>query len=251
MVPREQLQPAVLRSVRVLVLVDQHVAEARLVLLPHVGVDLEQLHALEQEIVEVHRVHRVDLALVALVDVGGRLLEVGAHMLAVGLGVEQDVLCVAYLALDRTRREALRVDVEVVDAALHETDRVLLVVDREAARVPELVAVRAEHAGAGGVEGHDPHRLDPRSDQLRDPLAHLLRGLVGEGDREDLARRGPIRVDQVGDPMREHARLAAARAGEHEKRPVFVQHGLPLRVVQAFEEACLRGRGGHGSSLVS
>jgi hypothetical protein len=36
------------------------------------------------------------------------------------------------------------------------------------------------------VEGHHPHELRHASDELLNALAHLLRGLVREGDREDL-----------------------------------------------------------------
>ena len=249
MVPCQQLQPAVLGAVRVLVLVDQHVAEAVFVLLTDVRVDLEQLDALEQQVVEVHRVHRVDLALVAVVHVGRGLLEIRAHLVAVALGVEQHVLRRADLALDRARREALRVDLEIVDASLHEPDRVLFVIDREAARIAELVAVGAEHAGTRRVERHHPHRLDAGPDELRDPLAHLLRRLVREGDRQDLAGRRLVGVDQMGDPVGQNARLPAARAREHKQGAALVEDGLLLGVVQAFEKALGGGRGGHNSSL--
>ena len=100
MLLREQLQPAVLGPVGVLVLVDQHVPEAPAVALAHLGKRLEQVHAAEQQVVEVHRVGAVQALLVEPVDVGGGLLEEALHLELVGLGVEQLVLRVRDLAPD-------------------------------------------------------------------------------------------------------------------------------------------------------
>ena len=75
----EQLQPAVLGAVGVLVLVDQHVAERAAVALAHLVEQLEQVHAAEQQVVEVHRVGGVQARLVEVVDVGGGLLEEAAR----------------------------------------------------------------------------------------------------------------------------------------------------------------------------
>ena len=58
---------------------------------------------------------------------------------------------------------------------------------------------------------------DGQAQQRLDAVAHLGRGLVGEGDREDAVRRDALDLHQPRDPVREHARLAAAGAGEHER----------------------------------
>ena len=94
----EQLEPAVLGAVGVLVLVDEHVAEAAPVAVAHLLEELEQVHAAEQQVVEVHRVGRVQARLVEVVDVGRGLLEEAADLQPVGLGVEQGVLGVGDLA---------------------------------------------------------------------------------------------------------------------------------------------------------
>ena len=62
------------------------------VALEHVGEQLEHVDRAEQQVVEVERVHLVDALLVQLVDVGDRLLEERADLLAVGGGVLQLVL---------------------------------------------------------------------------------------------------------------------------------------------------------------
>ena len=56
------------------------------------------------------------------------------------------------------------------------------------------------------------------AEQLLDAAAHLAGRLVREGDGEDAVRRDALDLDQPGDAVREHARLAAAGAGEHQHR---------------------------------
>ena len=56
-------------------------------------------------------------------------------------------------------------------------------------------------------------------------VEHLARRLVGEGDREDIRRRGAAALDQPGDARGEHAGLAATRAGEDERVLVWRRDG--------------------------
>ena len=239
----DQLEPAVLGVVGVLVLVDEDVAECGCVALADLGEQLHHVDRAHEQVVEVHRVHAVQLGLVHAIDVDDRLLEVRPDELAVALRVAQLVLCVGDLAMDRRGCEALRVDVELLDAALHEPARVGLVVDRELARVAEPVRVRAQHACAGGVKRHQPHRARPGADEQLDPLAHLLRRLVRERDREDLVGPRLPGREQVRDPVRQHARLARARAGEDQQRPLAVQDRRALRLVEPAQQAVELGVG--------
>ena len=79
-------------------------------------------------------------------------------------------------------------------------------------------------------------------DQPGDALAHLVGGLVGEGDGHDLPGLD-AGGDQVGDPMGEHPRLAAAGAGQDQQRTDWVRHRLALRRVQALQDLLRRARG--------
>ena len=83
--------------VGVLVFVDQDVAEAVGVDLADLGEQLEHVHGADEQVVEVHRVHAVELALVAAVDVGHRLFEERSDHVAVGVGVTELVLGVGDL----------------------------------------------------------------------------------------------------------------------------------------------------------
>lgn len=69
------------------------------------------------------------------------------------------------------------------------------------------------------VEGADGHPPGVRlAHQLRDPLGELARRLVGEGDRQQLVGARLARSDQMGDPTRQHERLAGARTGGYQER---------------------------------
>ena len=244
MLAGEQLQQPVLDPVGVLVLVDEHVAEVARVALAQVGEQLEQVDGAHEQIVEVHRVRGVHPLLVELVDVGDGRLEERPLLLAERLGVAQPVLRTRDLALDRPRREALRVDLELVHAALDHPPRIRLVVDREAALVGEPIGVLTEDPRAGGVEGHHPHDARGGAGQRPDPLLHLAGRLVGEGDREDLARARHSRGQQVSDPVGQDPGLARAGAGEHQQRPLAVLHGIGLRRIEARKQALHRRRTG-------
>ena len=73
----QELEQAVLGSVRVLVLVDEEPAEGALVALADVGEELEEVDGADEEVVEVHRGGLDHAALIQRVDLGDDLLEVG------------------------------------------------------------------------------------------------------------------------------------------------------------------------------
>ena len=98
--------------------------------------------------------------------------------------------------------------------------------------VAQPFGLPAQDARAGGVEGRDPHRGRHRADQVDHPALHLGRGLVGEGDGEDLVGTGLAALDQVRDAVGQHPRLARAGARQDEQRAAFVVDGRRLPLVQ-------------------
>src|SRR5207302_8506656 len=71
-------------------------------------------------------------------------------------------------------------------------------------------------------------------------LTHPNGGLVRQGNRQDLAGANAL-LNQVADPARDHACLAATGTGENKQWTIDMEHGLALRVGQIIEEGS-RGR---------
>jgi len=113
------------------------------------------------------------------------------------LRADERVLRVRDLGVDAARREALRVAIELLEAALDEADLVGLVVDREVRAVAEPFGLATQDATARRVEGEDPDRAGRRADHALDALAHLGCRLVRERDREDPRPLDTDRADQV------------------------------------------------------
>ncbi len=205
----EQHHEFVLRLVRVLVLVDHDVRKAGLPFLQSLLVDLHEVHGDHQQVVEVHRVGGGEAALVLVV--GGRdELALGRRLglLGVSIEVDQFVLRRAYRVQHAARGVSLRIDALVAQHIGHEAQRVGIVVDGEAAAVAEAVGVAAQDAHAGRVERGDPHLVGDGPDQRADAVAHLVGGLVGEGDRQNRPRRRVLLADQPRDAVGQHPRLA-------------------------------------------
>src|SRR5438094_6091792 len=93
-----------------------------------------------------------------------------------------------------------------------------------------------QEPGAKRVKGGAPKVLVWGLEQPLRPNPHLLRGLGGESEREDVLGRRSL-LGQPGDPPRDHTGLAASGPGEHEHGPARVSHRLELRLVQVGEEA--------------
>ena len=66
------------------------------------------------------------------------------------------------------------------------------------------------------------------------PLLHFLRGLVGEGDREQALCRVAL-VNQVSHPVGDRAGLATARTREDEEGANLVENSFTLGGVEGTE----------------
>ena len=234
----------VLRVVGVLVLVDQHVPEAPPVVLGDRGQPLQQRDRLHDQVVEVERVGRAQPALVDAVDLGHPPLVLVGGPGGRVVRVEQLVLQVRDLSGDRPRGELLRVQLQVAGDQADQPAGVVGVVDGERGAHPQLLGLAAQDAHAHRVERGHPHRVGPAADQRVDPLLHLGGGLVGEGDRHDLAGVHAALGEQPGDAVGQHPRLARAGPGHDEQRRTGVRDRLPLPQVEALQQRRAAGSGG-------
>ncbi len=98
------------------------------------------------------------------------------------------------------------------------------------------------------MKSAEPHALGGAADHGVEPLAHLARRLVGEGDREQFGRQGAAGGKDVGEPGRQHAGLAGPGAGEDQHRAVDRLDGPALRIIEPGQIRDVRGgrAGEHG-----
>ena len=232
----EQLQQPELGVVGVLVLVHQHRPEAGLQLGAHLGPGAQQAYALQQQVAEVQAAGGPQAFLVQAVgllevDLRGQLPE--AHGRQVVLRGQAAVLGPG----DARGQVAQPVPVHpAFHGRAQQRQGVLVVVNREVPRKPRGLPVAAQQPGAEGVEGLD-HHPRARGRISAHPLAHLLGRLVGEGHGQDRLRRVAAGLDEMGDLAGDDPRLARAGPGQDEQGAAFVQHRLPLRLVQPGQVA--------------
>ena len=197
----------------------------------------QQVDRAHDEVVEVQRVRGAH-ALVVL-DVGVRddaRDRVLARRLRVARRADQLVLRVRNARRDHLWREALNVHVHGLEDHLDEALGILGVIDREGRGQPCRLVFVAQQAHARRVEGRHPHATRVVTHEGARALPHLGRRLVREGNRQDLASPRAARGQQVGDAVREHARLTRARACQNQQRRARVSDGLALTIVEAARQ---------------
>ena len=222
-----------LQPVGVLVLVDQHMVEARRHRRAHRRL-AERRRPPDQQVVEVEHALRLLLG-----GVGGEQpLELVVRVGAPGKGAAQH-LGQAGLRIDDPRidRQAGRLLRKAAprsrqaEALAQHVDQVLglaPVVDRERRVEAERRGMGAQQPGADRMEGAAPgqaRRAARRRQAERlvqdpaDPALHLGRGPAREGQHQDPRRVG-AGEHQAGDPGGQGQGLAGAGAGDHQQRPV-------------------------------
>ncbi len=238
----QQFHQFVLARVGVLILVDQQIAQLVLPAVAHLLVLLEEFGGQTDQVVEIDRLIRMQRRHVITVDDRGLMFVLVRGDRDRLLGHDHAVLPQRDDRLDLAD-EAL---VRRADLLLDHAEAVVRIHDRELRLqtnvfrfLPQnLHAERVEGADRQLVDGHFAAFLAGRGErlafeQLADALAHFQRGLVRERDGGDVARLEAFGFDQVGDFLRDHARLAAACAGEHETRTVKITDRFILSGVQA------------------
>ena len=122
----------------------------------------------------------------------------------------------------------------LVDDLEHAVD-VRVVEDQEILRVADRVAVLLEDGDTEAVEGVDVARVVVAG-QLVDALAHLVRGLVREGDAQDVAGQDADVIDEVGEAVGEGSRLSRTGPRDDADVPFGRRDRLSLLLVEAFQK---------------
>jgi hypothetical protein len=231
----EELEELELAAVRVLVLVDEQVPEALLVLRLQLRVRPQQLDRQRDEIVEVHRALGAERRLVAGEDLGRHEVVVVALSGRPNLdALPQRVLRRREHEEDAPRVEGAVVHLHLAHAAFHQRDLVAGVADAEAARQPRPRVLLLQEPQPEAVERRDEHLAPGRPGQRRDAPPHLFRGLVGEGDGEDALGLHALH-EEPGDAVGDDARLPGPGPGQHEQRPLQRGDRLALGRVERRE----------------
>ncbi len=230
----------VLAAIGVLIFVHHHELVLAIETFPRGGIVPEQAHGFEQQIVEVERVRFVQAGFVEIVDLG----EAFGDRIGRGHGHVLGVLIMALRVADARERgpmlHELIVQAKLLVDALENRQLIVVVVDGEArgkapANRRERRAVAAQHTDAEPGERRDGGGgLGNGLGQRTDPVTHLSGSLVREGDGQNSPSGDPVGAQQVRHPVRDDARLPAARSGQDKKRPFDMLNRLALTRVQPF-----------------
>ena len=92
----------------------------------------------------------------------------------------------------------------------------------------EVLRIILDDVIAKTVEGVDDHRVSARSSELGQAPTHARDPALGEGEGEDLGRRGIGLPENVGNPQGEDLGFARPRPSHHHHRPLNRVHRLFL-----------------------
>ena len=250
----EQAEPKVLDLVGVLIFVDQDVFEAVLVLLQHIRMLPEDVEHVQQQIAEIASVQRLQARLIGLVQLSAASVGVGFILHRIEIArVQPAVLPPVDQPGQLARGPALLVQIGLRDQRLEQAQLIVGVDDREVRLQADQLGMAAQHLRPDRVERAEPrHAFDRVADMAAHTFAHLARGLVGEGDAQDLARPGEAHGDQMRQPRRQRCGLARPGTRQHQDGSLGRRHRLALGWIQALriggQIVTRRGGGkiGHG-----
>ena len=194
----------------------------------------QQRGHVQEHVVEIDRTGGEQLGLIARVDLGDdvadRLPGFGSYFSA----VMRLFLAQLMAACSRSGVTCVSSSSQCVDDPLEHGEAVAGVVDRVVLLQADVAGVLPEEPGAKAVKRAHPDLLAGR--EHGQATLHLVGGLVGEGEGDDLPG-GDALGQQVRDAVRDDARLAAAGAGEDQQRAVDVGDSFALGVGEGVEQS--------------
>ncbi len=236
----QQPQPEVLGDIGVLIFVDQQIAETLVIVGQHIRMLGEQGQVVQQQIAEIAGVEDAQPLLIHRIEghaaIAGEMRAFGRRGL---FRRPAPVFPVIDQAGQMLGRPALGVDVFGFEKLLDQALLIVGVDDGVAGLEPHQLGVPAQDLGGDGMEGAQPAQaLGRRPDDVGDARAHLPRGLVGEGDGQELPGPSLAGGQDVGQAGGEDPGLAGAGAGQDQNRALggFDRRALlriePLQIVR-------------------
>ena len=186
----QQRGQQILQVVRILILVDEDIAELALIVVAHILIFLQQADRQQDDVIKIHGVRLLQPSLVGRVELADALQAVirvdGGQKLLRRLHL---VLQAGDLREDGARRECLLVQPALAKEVLHHALGIRGVVDRKTAVIAEALDLAPQDAAAGRVERHGPDVVRLRAEQVCQAFAQLICRLVREGDGQNAPRR--------------------------------------------------------------
>ena len=142
----------------------------------------------------------------------------------------------------RVAERAVGIEVELEEVLAQEDHDLGPGQDAQVGRQPELERVVPDEAVAEGMERRDRGVRVAVRHELVDADRHLLGGLVGEGQGQDLRRLRTPGRDEPRDPPGDDLGLAGAGAGDHQQRAGAVGDRPELVGIESTEERFETGR---------
>ena len=198
--PRQQGGQAILQMVGVLILVDQHVAETAAIVFPHFPILLQQMHRLQNQIIEVQRVGIAEFARVKRIhftDADLTPISLFLPMLAVFCRTDHLLLGAGDGGEHLAGGKCLFIQVQFLEAILDDPLAVVGIVDGKVAAVADAVNIAAQDAHTGGVEGGCPYIAALLPQHPLQALLQLVGSLVGEGNGQHLVGLGRLHGAEI------------------------------------------------------
>ena len=233
----QQQHYLLLGIVGVLILVHQHIAEARYVFLADVLMVTQHDISVHQQVVKVHGVGLPTALRVPIIYSGhqGTLavhVVLGPRTDGILLGQQQVVLGHRDAVCYAVRLVNLVVELHLTDDALHQRACIGLVVDGEVGIEANALSFNSQDAGKHAVECTHLQAYGPVLPyQPSYAFLHLAGSFVGEGQRQDVPWFQTL-LQQPGYLVRKHTGLARPCTGNHQLRSVAILHSRPLALVQ-------------------
>ena len=172
----------------VLIFVHQHIAKAALVIFPHVCVLAQQPHRLVNQAVKIQRAGALQPRLVGRIHLCHQVVARGGRALGRHIGAYHAVFQAANGVQRRFHGQKFVVHLQRAVHFLHGALGVVGVVDGKAFGNAHMLAIAAQNAHAGRMEGRGVHVLPGLPQHGGKPVFQFARGLVGKGDGQNAVR---------------------------------------------------------------
>ena len=226
--------------VGVLVLVNEHVAEAASIMLCHLRVPLEDTHHFADEVVKIHGVGAAQLRLIIGVDLGHHHLELVAGFLRLGGSIlrrDQLILQIGNSRGQGTRSELFQIQLHILGNLREQSPGIVRIIDGKiSVQAGDHTRMLTQDPYTRRVESGHPHAFCNRTHHIHDTFPHFRSGFIRKCDRQNLARMHPTVLQQIRDPAGQYRCFPRAGTCHDQQRHTGMLHSFFLLRIQPRSE---------------